>query len=397
VVATKVVHPGKPGQAVGCDTVSADREITRMNIHKNARLMPQGRLLLVRRVIEQGWTAPSAAAAAGLSTRQAYRWLARYRAGGAAALMDRSSAPQRCRHKVPAERAAEIERWRRQRMSGPAIARQLAMPVSTVGGVLRRLGLGKLAALEPRPAVVRYERERPGELIHIDTKKLGRIEAVGHRITGDRRDSTRGAGWEYVHVCIDDASRLAYSEVLPDERKVSAVPFLERAVGWFARHGVAVERVMTDNGSAYRSRHWRNACGALELRHLRTRPYTPRTNGKAERFIQTSLREWAYGRAWATSHERTVALVPWIDHYNTARPHAALAHQPPATRLRQAAFLGSTDGTVPPSRPAVTHDRSAGAAQGAPQAPGNRRREASLRRPAGPVTLETGGPQCPLT
>jgi transposase InsO family protein len=172
---------------------------------------------------------------------------------------------------------AAIEGWRRQRLSGPAIARQLGMPTSTVGGVLRRLGLGKLAALEPRPPVVRYQREQPGELLHIDTKKLGRIAAVGHRITGDRRDRRRGAGWEAVHVCIDDASRLAYSEVLSDERKTSAVPFLERAVAWFARHGVTVERVMTDNGSAYRSRDWRDACGGLALRHLRTRPYTPRT------------------------------------------------------------------------------------------------------------------------
>jgi hypothetical protein len=217
---------------------------------------------------------------------------------------------------------------------------------------------------------VRYQRERPGELIHIDTKKLGRIEAVGHRITGDRRDSKRGAGWEAVHVCIDDASRLAYSArrsgptsggrpwepgALPDERKTSAVPFLERAVAWFARQGVTVERVMTDNGSAYRSHDWRHACGGLALRHLRTRPYTPRTNGKAERFIQTSLREWAYARPFASSHERTAALLPWLEHYNHARPHAALAHQPPTTCLRPPAFLGSTEGTVPPSRPAITH------------------------------------------
>ena len=210
-----------------------------MNMH-NARLTPQGRLLLVQRVTGQSWTVRSAAGAAGLSERQAYRWLARYRAGGAAGLIDRSSAPQRCRHRVSPERVAAIERWRR-RLSGPAIARQLGMRVSTVGGILRRRGLGKLAALEPRSPVVRYQRARPGELIHIDTKKLGRIAAVGHRITGDRRDRTRGAGWEAVHVCIDDASRLAYGEVLPDERKGSAVPFLERAVGWFARHGVTVE------------------------------------------------------------------------------------------------------------------------------------------------------------
>jgi transposase InsO family protein len=368
-----------------------------MNMHKNARLTPQGRLLLVQRVTDQGWTVQSAAGAAGLSERQTYRWLARYRTGGAAALIDRSSAPKRCRRQVPAERVAEIERSRRQRLSGPAIARQLGMPVSTVGGILRRLGLGKLATLEPKPPIVRYERARPGELLHIDTKKLGRIEAVGHRITGDRRDSKRGAGWEYVHVCIDDASRLAYSEVLADERKDSAVPFLERAVAWFARHGVTVERVMTDNGSAYRSRHWRHACGALALRHLRTRPYTPRTNGKAERFIQTSLREWAYARPFATSHQRTAALIPWLDHYNSVRPHAALAHRPPATRLGQSAFLGSTDQTVPLSRPATPHDRSAGAAQGAPQAPGASRREASLWRPGGPVTLAQGGSPCVST
>ena len=368
-----------------------------MNMHKNARLMPQGRLLLVQRVIEQGWTVGSAASAAGLSKRQAYRWLARYRAGGTAALVDRTSAPKHRRHEVPAARLAEIEHWRRQRLSGPAIARQLSMPVSTVGGRLRRLGLGKLAALEPKPPVVRYERERPGELIHIDTKKLGRIEAIGHRITGNRRDSRRGAGWEAVHVCIDDASRLAYGEVLADERKSSAVPFLERAVAWFARQGITVERVMTDNGSAYRSHHWRQACDALDLRPLRTKPYTPRTNGKAERFIQTSLREWAYARPVASSHERTAALAPWLDHYNTARPHAALAHQPPASRLRQPAFLGSTEGTVPPSRPAITHDRSAGTAPGAPQATGTSRREASLHRPGGPVTLELEGTRCSFT
>jgi transposase InsO family protein len=362
-----------------------------MNMHKNARLTPQGRLLLVQRVTDHGWTVGAAAYAAGLSQRQAYRWLARYRAGGTAALIDRSSAPKHCRHQVPATRVAEIERWRRRRLSGPAIARRLAMPVSTVGGRLRRLGLGKLAALEPKAPVVRYQRERPGELLHIDTKKLGRIAAIGHRITGDRRERRRGAGWEAVHVCIDDASRLAYSEVLPDERKTSAVPFLERAVGWFAGQGVTVERVMTDNGSAYRSHRWRHACGALALRHLRTRPYTPRTNGKAERFIQTSLREWAYARPFATSHERTAALMPWLDHYNTARPHTALAQQPPATRLCLPAFLGSTDGAVPPSRPAAPHDRSAGAAQGAPQATGARRREASLRRPAEPVNLNQEG------
>jgi transposase len=269
-------------------------------MHENARLMPRGRLLLVQRVTAHGWTVRSAASAAGLSQRQAYRWLARYRSGGRAALTDRSSAPKHCPHRVLDERVAAIERLRYRQLSGPAIARQLAMPVSTVGGILRRLGLGKRAALEPRPPVVRYQRERPGELLHIDTKKLGRIEAIGHRITGDRRDSKRGAGWESVHVCIDDASRLAYSEVLPDERNTSAVPFLERAVGWFARHGVIVERIMTDNGSAYRSHNWRHACGSLALRHIRTKPYTPRTTDVIDKpFLGRSVL-WS-GGAWVTA------------------------------------------------------------------------------------------------
>ena len=366
-----------------------------MNVHKNARLTPQGRLLMVRRIDEEGWRVAEAAAAAGLSVRRTYHWLGRYRAGGERMLHDRSSTPARYRHPVPAERVAEIERLRRQRMTGPQIARQLAMPRSTVGTVLRRLGLGRLKSLDPKPPAIRYERQRPGELIHIDTKKLGRIAGIGHRITGYHTgvNRNRGIGWDVLHVCIDDASRLAYGEVLPNERKDNAVPFL----GWFARQGVTVERVMTDNGSAYRSRHWRAACSSLALRHLRTRPYTPRTKGKAERFIQTGLREWAYVRPYATSHERTAALAPWLDHYNRVRPHAALAQQPPASRLALPAFLGSTAGTVPPSRPAPTHGRSGGAAPGAPQAPGASWRAASLRRPAGPVTLEQEGAECSFT
>jgi len=297
----------------------------------------------------------------GISQRQSYLWLARYRSGGAAALADRSSAPQRCKHRIGAERVGEIEHLRRQRISGPAMARQLRMPVSTIGTILRRLGLGKLAALEPKPVVVRYQRERPGELIHIDSKKLGRIEGIGHRITGRTPSAVNrhhGIGWEALHVCIDDATRLAYSEILADERKASAVGFLERALGWFAGHGVTVERVMTDNGSAYRSKAFRAAVTTGGLKHKRTRPYTPRTNGKAERFIQTSLREWAYARPYASSQERSMALMPWLDHYNTARPHTALAHHPPAARLRQSQLLGSTEGPVAPSRPAANHDRS---------------------------------------
>lgn len=362
-----------------------------MNIHKNARLTLQGRVLLVRRITEEGWRIVDAANAAGISVRQSYRWLARYRSGAAGALADRSSAPHQCKHGIGADRVGEIERLRQQRMSGPAIARELSMPTSTVGIILRRLGLGKLAGLEPKPAVVRYERQWPGELIHIDTKRLGRIAAVGHRITGDRRDTTRGVGWEALHVCIDDATRLAYSEILADERKASAVGFLERALGWFAGQGVTVERVMTDNGSAYRSHAFRGAVAAAGVKHKRTRPYTPRTNGKAERFIQTSLREWVYARPYASSQERTLALMPWLDHYNTERPHTALAHRPPAARLRQSQLLGSTEETVASSRPATNPDRRGEPGQGSPKATGDSRRAASSRRLATPVTLAQGG------
>ena len=304
-----------------------------MNTHKNARMTVHGRVLLVRRIEVEGWPVAKAAGAAGVSVRTAWKWLARFRAGGEAELCDRSSAPRRCRHRLPAERVAEIERLRRERLSGPQIAARLAMPRSTVGAVLRRLGLGRLSALEPKPPVVRYERAAPGELIHIDTKKLGRIDGIGHRITGDRRGQKRGIGWDLVHVCVDDASRLAYTEVLPDEKKESACAFLSRALAFFARHGVSVERVMTDNGSAYRSHDFRDLCAGKGLRHIRTRPYTPRTNGKAERFIQTSLREWAYVRPYQSSAERTEAMSSWIDAYNTQRPHSAIANQTPWRRL----------------------------------------------------------------
>ena len=356
-----------------------------MNVHQNARLTPQRRLLLVERITQQGWTVVQAAQAAGLSTSRAYHWLARYRCGGAAALADRSSAPQRCRNRTSPERVVEIEHRRRQRLSGPTIARQLGMPVSTVGKVLRRLGLGKLGVLEPKPPVVRYQRERPGELIHIDVKKLGRIQAIGHRITGDPRDRKRGAGWEYVHVCIDDASRLAYSEVLLDERQDSAVSFLDRALVWFAGHGVTVQRVMTDNGSAYRSHRWRAGCRTAGLRHLRTKPYTPRTNGKAERFIQTSLREWAYARAYTSSQMRQDALADWLDHYNTVRPHTALANRPPVLRLSQQPFLGSAKAAVPSSRPGADDDRSGGPGQGSPKATGT----AGAQPPCGGPSLRS--------
>jgi transposase InsO family protein len=304
-----------------------------MNVHKNARMTVHGRLLLVARIRERGWRVEDAALAAGVSLRSAYKWLARWRAGGARALHDRSSAPARCPSRLPAEVTAQIERLRRRRLTGPQIARRLRRPRSTVGLVLRRLGLGRLTALEPRPPVIRYQRASPGELLHIDTKKLGRIDGIGHRITGDRTGPRRRSGWEILHVAIDDAARLAYSEILPDERKASAIAFLDRALGWFGRHGVTVERVMTDNGSAYRSHAFRRACADAGLRHLRTRPYTPRTNGKAERFIQTALREWAYARPFASSGERSQAIVPWLHYYNHHRPHAGIYAVTPAARL----------------------------------------------------------------
>ena len=304
-----------------------------MNVHKNARLTPMGRALMAHR-IEQGWPAKAAAEAAGVSTVTAYKWRRRHRLGGERRHHDRSSAPRRCPRRTPEPRVAEIERLRRQRMSGPAIAQALGMAVSTVGAVLRRLGLGKLSNLDPKPPVIRYERSAPGEMIHLDIKKLGRFDIEGHRITGDRRKgSSRGAGWDFLHVCVDDASRLAYTEILPSERKEDTTAFLQRALAWLARHGVSVERVMTDNGSAYRSGLFRQAVADAGARHVRTRPYTPRTNGKAERFIQTSLREWAYARPYASSDQRARAIRPWTDSYNLTRPHAGIKGLTPWQRV----------------------------------------------------------------
>lgn len=302
-----------------------------MNVHDNARLTPRGREVMVGR-IERGWSVARAAEASGVSARTGYRWLARHRRG--AGLADRSSAPRSCPSRVPAEQVAAIERLRRTRMTGPAIAAMLGMARSTVGLILRRLGLGKLKALDPRPPVIRYERSAPGEMIHLDTKKLGRFEVAGHRATGNRQAGrTRRAGWDFLHVCIDDASRLAYTELLPSEGQDDATGFLERALAWLARHGVTVERVMTDNGSAYRSRRFAAALRQAGLRHVRTRPYTPRTNGKAERFIQTTLREWAYARPYASSHERAQAIQPWTERYNLRRPHSGIQGLTPWQRL----------------------------------------------------------------
>lgn len=313
-----------------------------MDSHENARTTPWGRMLMVER-LAAGWSVAEVAAAAGVTTKTVRKWRERFAAEGEPGLRDRSSRPHLSPARLPAAAEAEIEALRRQRRSGPAIAHQLGRPVSTVGVALRRLGLGRLAALDPPRQVIRYERERPGELIHLDTKKLGRIERLGHRITGDRagQSRARGIGWEYLHVAIDDASRLAYTALLPDERKESAVRFLDDALAWFAAHGVVVERVMTDHGSAFKSRLFATAIQAHGLTHKRTRPYTPRTNGKAERFIQTSLRERAYASPFHSSAERAQAMPAWLCHYNSLRPHSALAGKPPISRLPRNNLLGN--------------------------------------------------------
>jgi transposase InsO family protein len=305
-----------------------------MNVHKNARLTPLGRAVMMSRIEDAGWPVARAAEASGVSRQTAYRWLARHRRGGERRHHDRSSAPRRCPRRIPAQRIAQIEQLRRARMTGPAIARALGMARSSVGLVLRRLGLGKLRNLEPKPAVLRYERARPGEMIHLDIKKLGRFDAAGHRVTGDRQlGRSRRAGWDFLHVCVDDASRLAYTEILPSEGQEDTTGFLKRALAWLGRHGVSVERVMTDNGSAYRSKLFARALADAGARHVRTRPYTPRTNGKAERFIQTSLREWAYAQPYRSSAERSQAIGPWTDAYNLVRPHAGIAGLTPWQRV----------------------------------------------------------------
>jgi transposase InsO family protein len=319
-----------------------------MKLHANARTCPKSRRLLVDRVQRERWSVMEAAEAAGITDRTARRWLARWRAEGSAGLLDRSSAPKRIPHKTPPDRVSAICELRQLRLTGAEIAEQLGMALSTVSAVLLREGLGKRSRLDPPEPVNRYERSAAGELIHIDVKKLGRISnGPGHRVTGSRKNQRRttytpdgrrvgDAGWEFVHVCVDDFSRLAYVEVHSDERASTAVEFLKQAVAFYARHNITVERVMTDNGSAYRSHLHRIACHQLGIRHLRTQPYRPRTNGKAERFIQTLTRRWAHGRTYHSSHERINALTPWLEHYNYTRPHGSLSHKPPGSRLTNA-------------------------------------------------------------
>jgi transposase InsO family protein len=321
-----------------------------MKLHGNAALSWRGRRLLAVRVVSEGWTLRAAAEAAGVSVRCARKWVARYRELGELGLHDRSSAPKRVVNRTPRERVETIIALRRLRFTGAEIAELLDMALSTVSAILRREGMGRLGRLGLEQPV-RYERSRPGELVHVDVKRLGRIEGgAGKRISGGGKRHYRptftdldghrrhSVGWEFVHVAIDDFSRLAYAEVLPDEKALTAIGFLRRALAFFARYGIRVERLLTDNGSAYISVKHALACRSLGIRHLRTRPYRPQTNGKAERFIRTLLAGWAYGAIYGSSRERTAALDGWLWHYNHRRRHSALGRQPPVNRTN---LLGS--------------------------------------------------------
>jgi transposase InsO family protein len=317
-----------------------------MNLHANAALSWSGRRRLCELVVVEGWTVAAAAASAGVSVRCARKWTSRYRLEGPAGLFDRSSAPRRVANRTSDDRVETIVKLRRLRFTAAEIAETLGMALSTVSGILARLGMGRLGRLGLEQPV-RYERGKPGELIHVDVKKLGRVRGVGHRISGSRASQAKTRrvgklrevrGWEYVHIAVDDYSRLAYAEVLEDEKAATAAGFLRRAVAFYRRHGITVERVLTDNGSCYRATLHAIACHRLGIRHLRTRPYRPQTNGKAERFIRTLLAGWAYGAIYGSSNERTAALDGWLWHYNHQRRHTALGHQPPVSRTN---LLGS--------------------------------------------------------
>lgn len=303
-----------------------------MNIHENARTTPTSRELLVRRVLELDWTATDAAKAAGISARTAYKWLARFGAEGRPGLRDRSCQAHSRPHALPEEWCDVVAYLRGFRQTARHIALQLDLARSTVSAVLYRRGLGPQAALEPPRPPCRYERRNAGELLHLDIKKLNRFWRPGHRVTGHRAGKCSGAGWEYVHIAIDDYSRIAYAEILADETGLSCAAFMQRAKRWFACQGIVIKALLTDNGTGYRSHRFRDACHSAGLRHHRTRPYTPRTNGKAERFIQSMLREWAYERLYRSSTERAAQLVRWIRHYNEERPHASLHYLAPFSR-----------------------------------------------------------------
>jgi transposase InsO family protein len=305
-----------------------------MNIHSNARLTPYSREQIVKRRMA-GETPQAIAATAGVSPATVHKWLRRYRAEGLAGLEDRSSRPHRLRAQTPDEQVALVEDMRRARKPMWKIALQTGLSRSTVARICKRADLSRLKSLDPKPPVVRYEKENPGDMIHIDTKKLGRIDGIGHRITGDRkgRSSKRGTGWEVLHMAVDDHSRLAYSEILPDEKRASCIQFLINALRFFRDHGIRVRRVMTDNGPAFKSFHYRKVLRWLSIKHKRTKAYRPQTNGKVERFVQTSLREWAYARAYHTSQQRKDNLLPFLHHYNYHRPHWGIKGKTPASRL----------------------------------------------------------------
>jgi transposase InsO family protein len=306
-----------------------------MNVHKNARLTVHSRAELVRRVLVAGQSAKAVATAFGVDAKTVAKWVKRFEAEGPDGLADRSSRPHKLHRPTPPETVDQVIALRRQRFCGRQIARETGVSPATVSRVLRAEAISRAKDLDPPAPVVRYEREHPGELIHLDIKKLGRFEKPGHRVTGDRtgQSNSRGVGWEYVHVCIDDASRIACSQVFPDEKKESAVAALKAAVAYYKSLGVTVTRVMTDNGSCYKSHAFRDTCAALGLKHIRTKPYTPKTNGKAERFIQTALREWAYAQTYQTSDDRTAELPTWLHRYNWHRPHGGIKSQTPISRL----------------------------------------------------------------
>lgn len=304
-----------------------------MNVHKNAGLTPRGREILISR-LERGEHPMDVATSMGVSVSTVYKWRRRYRAEGVAGLQDRSSRPHASPDKTPDDVEARILALRKERRIYNRIAAETGVSRATVGRILTRHRLNRWRDLEPAEPVRRYERATPGEMIHIDIKKLGRFNKAGHRITGDRtgQSNSRGVGWEFVHVCIDDHSRLGCADIMPNEKKESAVAFLKAAVAWYASLGITIERVMTDNGSCYRSKAFEKACTALGMRHIFTKPYTPKTNGKAERFIQSSLREWAYAKAYETSDQRANELPYWLHHYNWHRPHAGIKGNTPISR-----------------------------------------------------------------
>ena len=304
-----------------------------MNVHKNARLTALGRERLVRQVLERVLTPAAASGAAGVSVRTMYKWLARFRNEGVVGLRDRGSRPKQLRCSVSVGQRRRIEQLRRERRPYREIAKRVKVPLSTVARYVKALGLNRLESLNPRPPVIRYEKEHPGELVHLDSKRLARFRQPGHRVTGNRHVKSTWVGWQFLHIAIDDHARVAYGEFYRDERALSAIRFLARLVRYYRQLGIKIARVLTDNGKCYVSKRFRRACERLGIKHSFTRPYRPQTNGKAERFIQTALREWAYARTYANSYERAKAWLPWLHRYNWHRPHTSLNDQPPIRRL----------------------------------------------------------------